>query len=79
VLATAATTRIPAKWRALTLSSSAIALREMTDKHLSFGIGMPRTIQIAEPHLRSVLVNLIENALRHGAKYIPRGAASAVL
>jgi two-component system sensor histidine kinase ChvG len=27
----------------------------------------PRTLQIAEQHLRAVLVNLVENALRHGA------------
>ena len=27
----------------------------------------PSTLQIAEPHLRAVLVNLVENALRHGA------------
>lgn len=27
----------------------------------------PETLQIAEPHLRAVLVNLVENALRHGA------------
>jgi signal transduction histidine kinase len=28
--------------------------------------GPPRTLLIAEPHLRAVLVNLLENALRHG-------------
>jgi two-component system sensor histidine kinase ChvG len=27
----------------------------------------PKTLEIAEPHLRAVLVNLVENALRHGA------------
>ena len=27
----------------------------------------PPTLQIAEPHLRAVLINLVENALRHGA------------
>jgi two-component system sensor histidine kinase ChvG len=27
----------------------------------------PRTLEIAEPHLRAVVVNLVENALRHGA------------
>ena len=53
---------------ALDVHAAAAALLERYAPHVELVLHeAPKTVQIAEPHLRAVLVNLVENALRHGA------------